>query len=668
MLDMLRPGGAVPLLPAKAEPVPGDIKKRMDRGRQAMRRDAAKRRLCMRFERGDTYHYLDSKGLLNAQPTTTAIGGGGKPEHRIRNKYNMIRPIVEDKVSTATQRIPSYTCSPSSADEDKIAAARLSEKIAVYGYDKWRLRQMSIRVAKLAIAHGGEGFAMPYFDANVGPYDIGADGEMEGRGEIRWITLNGNQVYWEPGTVYEQSRWWAIERARPVDEVSTEFHTIVTADATTSDIPSDNRDLENLVTVSEYFERPCANYPQGRWMVVANGKQLCPERTYPLTNADGEALDEPLLHRLVYTVDPDTDRDLGLVWQLIDAQRTIQDCWNKLLEWKNRCLNPQILAQVNSLIDRPDDVPGAVKYYRGTVKPEWETPPPVPSALFDMLGLMKQDMRDMSAYEDVQAQARLAAATVDAVLQQSQARWGSFLGDLAEFHSRFMRHCLLLVAQYYDEERLVKIRGMTGWESIPAFKGSDLLSEVDVIVQPDSLRYKSRDELRQEIYAMADRMWISPQQAMAAIDNGTAEKLVESYQLDVAKSNRIIQRIRNGTVMDMPTRHDQGPDGLPLMDPATGMPAEVPTYMPDVQDNKEVWISVFGDWMKTDEYESLDPAMQAVSKQIFTGIKHMQAQEAQQAAEAQAAQAEALGMQNATRPSGAKPLPNMPGATTSSPA
>ena len=138
--------------------------------------------------------------------------------------------------------------------------------------------------------------------------------------------------------------------------------------------------------------------------------------------------------------------------------------------------------------------------------------------------------------------------------------------------------------------------------------------------------------------------------------------------LDVSKANRIIQRIRNGTVMDMPTRHDIGPDGGPLLDPVSGLPADVPSFMPDVQDNKDVWQAVFGDWMKTDEYDGLDPAMQAVAKQIFTGIKHMQAQEAQQALMAQEAQAGALGMQAATRPQTAKPLPNMPAAPTASPA
>ena len=672
MLDMLRT--------EKPAIVPPDIAQRIDRGRRVMKRDAAKRRLCQRFEKGDSYSYLDHGGVLQVQSTTTNPSGGGKPEHRIRNKYNMIRPIVEDKVSTATNRTPSYSVAPSTPDENKIAAAKLAEKIAVYGFDRWHLRKMRTKVIKLAITTG-EGYAIPYYDPNVGPYetpevnpddpdhspaygDIGA----YGKGEVRWIVLSGNQVMWEPGVDFEQSRWWAMERARPVDELMAEFKRPVKPDATTSDIPTDNRDNENLALVTDYFERPSSNHPNGRWLTLAAGQLLCPVRDYPLTDCDGEVLDEPVILRLVYTVDPETDRDLGLVWQLIDPQRTIQDCWNKLLEWKNRCLNPQMIAQVNSLIDRPTDIPGDVRYYKGPTPPSWEQPPAVPQALFQMLDLMKRDMRDMAAYEDVQAQARLAAATVDAVLQQSQARWGSFLADVAEFDSRFMRHALMLVAQFYEDGRLIRIRGLQGWEPIKGFKGTDLLSEVDVTVNPDTLRYRTRDELKKDIFEMADRMWITPQQAMSAIDNGTAEALIQSYQLDRAKANRIIQRIRNGTVMDMPTRQDTNPDGTPLLMPnpddpmGPPVPAEVPTYMPDVQDNKDVWLSVFGDWMKTEEYELLPVEMQTVAKQIFQGIKQMKAQEAQQALQQQTDQAQALGLQNATRTPEAKPLPSMPGS------
>jgi hypothetical protein len=120
--------------------VPDSVQRCMDRGRKQMLR-RAKRRLCERMEEGDTFHYLDIKGLLQNKALVTNPKGGGKPPHRSRRKFNFIRPIVEDKVSSATQRIPGYEVDPSTTDPEDAGGAKLSEKVAIYGYDKWRYPQ-----------------------------------------------------------------------------------------------------------------------------------------------------------------------------------------------------------------------------------------------------------------------------------------------------------------------------------------------------------------------------------------------------------------------------------------------------------------------------------------------------------------------------------------------
>src|ERR1044072_2465937 len=96
--------------------LPPDVEIALQRGRRVMRKDASKRRLCMKFERGDTYWYVNGRGLLDFQSTVTNTNGTGKPPHRIRNTYDFIRPIVEAKVSAATQRVPSIEVIPTGTD------------------------------------------------------------------------------------------------------------------------------------------------------------------------------------------------------------------------------------------------------------------------------------------------------------------------------------------------------------------------------------------------------------------------------------------------------------------------------------------------------------------------------------------------------------------------
>jgi hypothetical protein len=951
----------------------------------------------MRFEKGDTYHYIDSKGTLNVQSTVTSIQGAGKPPHRIRNRYNFIRPIVEAKISAATQRIPSYEITPTTTDPTTIAAASLSERVALYGYDQWRLRNVSLKTVKLAIAGGGDGFALPYFDPNVGPYEDPLDGGPPvGRGEIKILVLSGNEVYWEAGSTFEESPWYVVERARPIDDVMLTPGIIpgtkLAPDASTNDIPSDRDATDNLVMTSEYFERPSPRFTDGRCIVIANGKPIVDYRLvdptctdwwgpYPLQDPDGTVLDEPLLHRLSYTVDADTDRDFGLVWQLIDFQRTAQDCvagdtlvqtaeglrpardlagqeistlagdgvfrparWNsygkkelwrvtfddgttveatqnhrwivnrryagkteevttpllvgervpyrslkahtpvtdtrdwwagvqnglmwgdgtvehhkrgereyaygsirqyssdenlglierffpdtcterreyegrawigargidpalksvpsfdkgidylrgflagaiasdgtvstaatvsicqsnrqeleavatvartvgiipvglhhqakgnwiltlakesfvdgagvdenlilkpshirklskatayrrvrtrrvvsveptgrveetfcceepvtqswvmgsglitgncvnKLLEWKNRCLNPQMIAAINQLIGTLDDVPGAVRLYRpigGYPPPQWETPPPVPKALFDILEWTINAMAQVASDQQVDPAPNLAARTLEAGIEQSQNRWQSFLGDLAEWHSRLMRHCLLLVARYYTEPRLLELRGRDGWELVQDFRGAQLEGQTQVRVLPNSITPITRAGIQDQLTWINQNFpgFLNPEAAIAALEAGSIERLTQSYWLDVGKANTVIQKIMDGSVLQMPTRQDTMPDGSTVED--------VSTYMPGPADNLNVWKSVFGDFLKTDSFERLEPSLQEVTNQIWSGIQFLETQRAQQQAAQQNAMASQLGMENAAKPQ-AKGMPSLPGSST----
>jgi hypothetical protein len=160
----------------------------------------------------------------------------------------------------------------------------------------------------------------------------------------------------------------------------------------------------------------------------------------------------------VYRHDGSRDNDLGLTWLLIDFERTIQDCYNKIVEWKNRALNPQMIAPVNSIIGQRTDEPGDITYYKpqaNGLKPEWEQPVQPPQALYQLIDRALNDMRDVAGDNDFNADPNVAAKTVNAVDVQTQSRWEKFMSSVEEWDSRLMRHCLLLVARHYTEPRLV---------------------------------------------------------------------------------------------------------------------------------------------------------------------------------------------------------------------
>jgi hypothetical protein len=652
--------------------IPPYVEKRIQRGRARMKKRSALRRLFYRFWRGETYWDVNDKGILVSQSTITTRQGG-KPPHRIRNRYPFIAMIIGAKVSAATQRTPGYEVVPSTTEPGDAQAAALSEKVSLFGYDKWRLRRARVKAVEHALV-GGEGFFYPYFDNTIGPYIDVTDpktGESStvGQGDVAVKVLSGNEVYWEEGVDFEVSRWHAIEQALPVDVVKEMPGYIageLAPNATDSESPADAK--ENLVVVTEYFERPCPDYREGRKLTFANKRQIFPEEAYPLRDHEDNVVDEPVPVRISYIVECD-DRDRGLVELLVDLQRTIQDCWNKLLEWKNRCLNPQMTAPRGANMARRDDTPGATWLYNAVagLKPEWERPPAIPRELFMILDKALEHMRAIAADVDVQPDPRLTSETAQTAVQQAQMRWGTFLGDLAEADSHVMRRCLWLVQRHYTEPRLIKIQGLFGPDLTVGFLGADLLGQADVRVSKESLETRSREAVQQETLLFADRGWISPQAAMAVIQGGVAENLWKAWLFDVGRANTVIQTIKRGpeALFALPDRPAY-PGEEPPVDPNTGAPikagpsgeALVPGYMPRPFDNVDIHIEVFETWMKTTEWDRLPAPMQHAAMTYYQALLSLKQKRELDAAIAEEQKAQALGMANASKPQQTSPMPD----------
>lgn len=654
-------------------PVPPDVDKRIRRGWKKTREDATKRRLCQLFLSGEIYSYLNDEGSLRFPATAPGIGKG-KPAHRIRNRYNFIRPIVDAKVSSSTSKTPGYEVNPTGTDPAVVAAAHLSEKVLRMGFDHWYLREARTLAAELAIGGGGSAFALPYFDPLVGPFVEHMDpetGAIErfGEGEIKVMVLSGNEVAWEPGVEFYHSRWYVVRTARPIDETKAlpgYKGGPLMPDASVSD-QATNTPSSDKVLVTYYFERPSPDYPQGRMMTIAGDRQIMPQAPYPLAK-QGVAIDRPCLHRLVYRHGNGKDADLGLTWELIDFQRTAADCYNKILELKNRALNLRILAPVGSLTKGPPtDEPGGITYFNpvGSFKPEWEAAPD-PNILQQLMAILSRtldDMRYVSADADVSVAPNVAANAVAQVMQQAANRWGQYVGDLARWDADVASHCLLLVQEHYTEERVLKVRGRYGWEPVGSFKGADIAGQEDVHISPASIETQTRSVILQQIGWIQANFpgYLRPEIAIDIVMTGTPpEGVIDAFEYDKARANLVIQNIRAGTAMEMPTLSMRVP-GPP--DPLTGQPtnqqAQVPGWMPRPFDNVDVQLWVLQTWMKSDDFTRLPPQSTEQAMLVYEGMKSLQDSQAAAAQAAQSAQAQELGMTNASAPQ-PKPMPSTP--------
>jgi hypothetical protein len=467
--------------------LPKPLEDRIERGRVRLKKLTPKVEEAFSFYRPEHYAYVDDKNVLQRLATSTSIRGGGKPRWEARQTRNLIFDVVLHAVSQATSRVPSYQVVPSTGETSDSSAAELAEKVALYGYQAWHVRGSTVDAVTHAVV-AGEAFAWPYFDTSVGPFVDGM-----GEGEICVKVFGAKECFWEPGVRFEKSPWHVVEHARPVDEVTGgedyEGPETLTPDAALSQTKGDNK--AKLVMVTEYLERPSAKNPKGRWVTIANKKRILPVRDYPSEGPD------PVLRKLSYAPDPDSDRDMGLVPMLLDAQRTYNDCTNKQIIWKNLLLHPQIVV-----------TPGLFKKQKFTPEPGkvYEIPqpeqnftvverPPIPRELEEMA---MRAQADISAQNDVPSQVE-AGKAIQALLERDASRAGMFLNHLAEWHSQVMHDCLVLVQRHYTEPRLIQIKGDFGWESQSDFRGAQLRNQVDVRVFADSIEPRTRQSIEQRV-------------------------------------------------------------------------------------------------------------------------------------------------------------------------
>lgn len=611
------------------------------------------------FWRGNQYAFVDTKGKLNFLPTKTTFQGTGKRPWVSRSVQNLLIDVVLHEVSSVTQRIPSYEVTPTSHDPEKRGAAHISEQVALYGYDKWNIRAAAVDTVTHAVV-GQEGFAWPYFDTSVGPMIRNRAGDgVVGQGEIKIRVYGSQDVMWEPGARFADSSFHIVRSAQTMEAVTSTpgfFGGMVKPDVTETNTFRRGYSKFNtqLVEVYDYLEQPTKTHPEGRWLTIANSRVVARERAYPTPTGI-------CLFPLSYIQDPDNDRDMGLVQHLLDPQRIYNDAWNKIVEWKNLAINPQMIV-----------APGVLQGQKITTEPGavweiadpknnvmWRDVPSMPPELFRIIQESNGVIARLAAQNDIPGQVE-AGKAIQTLIERDQARRQAFVAQVAEWHSRVATCCLWLVQQYYTEPRLLQIKGRWSPDIIKDFKGANLKGQIDVRVAPGSIEPRTKAAMEQKVLAFADRGWITPEQAMAAIEGGYGADLVTSYELDIGRATRMIARLKQGEQALYGTADNPLPNRTEA-DPMTGQPVEIPDFMPRSFDNIPVQKSVWEDWMKTEEYESLAPELQTVGMEIYNGMLKIEADKAAQQQQALEAAAGNAGMAAAAQ--GGPAMPDAPSAT-----
>jgi hypothetical protein len=702
------------LVPPKIPPK--EVVKRLDRGRERLKQVQARRKQAIEFVNGNHYVFITEDRLqVNQTPTVAISDGGLMPDHRVRRSHDLLGPIIKRKISTAVQRIPGYEVIQSDETEQAFLAAQIAEKVLYAGYDKWEVKRAMKKLIWNALVTE-EGFIGSRWDSSVGPYvDVSRHPEGEhalvedengkqilnpyygqphpdephyvGMGEIELVVLGGLEVLSEPGIEFEKSRWIGIETAKPVSMVEEEPDFIdngekLKADAESAQVAKPNPKIRSgteLVMVTEYLERPCAKWPEGRRLVIANNREIFPEERYPVEDAKGKVVDEPALHRLSYAIDAASDKNRGLVQSLVEPMRSYDMSMNKGEEWIQLAQVPQVMAPEGSIITPLTDEPGLVietdpNVVAGSnVKPEWKPTQNAPDDIEQKRRISQEELSRISFDTEVPASVE-SGKQVQAIYELNQVAWQDFIIDLADVHALVARDNLTLVQRRYSEQRLKNFKGAAGWEDLAEFRGADIKGQTDVRVDPGSLEPRTRAAIEGRISQMNLMFpgYFPPPLVLTALNQANPDKLSEPFERQEARTYHLIAQIKNGTFWKIPPRPLMPDEEAPLPDPVTGEPVidyrtgepfqmtSVPGWLPKPFENADIIKAVLENWFLTSDWDELDPERQSAGLLVYKAVLDIQSKAAQRRAELQTNMAEQAGAANAAQAGQPKVMPSMP--------
>lgn len=683
--------------PKGRENCPPEVDSRLKRGREGLAEVQARRQLGIKFANGNHFAELNDDGTkLTDVSTSTVAQGGEKPDHRVRRSHDIISPMLQRKISSATQREPEWESTAVTSDPEDYAASRIAGRLARAGYQLWGFPEAETKALWWAMVTE-EAFGRAAWDGNRGPFtDVSIHPEANvtdkegnkpyagqpdpkapvyrGRGEIALTVYSGLEVLWEPGVDFEKSRWYAVEHARSIEEIEDEpgFLKVpgeekLQADASTSTtgrVTAREKKGSKLCIVTEYFERPCPKYPKGRWGTYAHGRKIFKDEDYPLLDGKGQVVDRPCLRRLIYDIDGANDRAKGLVQKVIDVVRSYDQAINKQSEYSQIGLVAQILAAEGVLLTDPTDEPGLVVEYDRTLangeKPEWRENIKFPPELFEMEERAKQRFTDISFDQDIPPQVESGVA-IGQVMELNRASWQKFVDDFDRFRADLMSDCLVLAQRKYGADRVMKFRGTTGWEPVGDFEGADLRDQTDFAIKQTGTAMQTRPQIEQRIMQLVQTFpnVFKPEVVISALSSANPEQLIQGYEEDVGRAHRVIEQLRDGTFWRQPLR--PALPGEEVLEEVGGRPM-VPGWLPRPFDSLPVLKAAIENWMKTDDWDRGDPKMKNASLFFYQKLLDLETQRSQREAEVQEQLAEEQGQRNASREP-EKPMPSLPGGS-----
>lgn len=514
---------------------------------------------------------------------------------RVTFTDNRIIGIVRTEVAKMTKQKPVFVATPTTGDEEDVAAARLSERMLQHlwiAHDLTRKQRAVLQWARIC----GAGFWKVYWDSSAGRQVdvlIGPDGKTvtgeDGRpldpqvlqalppeiaeqmqvktvaqGDICVEVRSPMEILVDPlaGEEGLSSAEWLIEDSvRSQEYVLRRYGVELPEDADAVAGLAESRMGPSMdsssggnakgVRVQELWARPSSKHPKGRYVVWA-GKKILHEDDHPY--------DE--LPYVMFQGMPVPGRfwPTSMVEQLRPIQTELNKTRSQMRENAARIGNPALLKSRLANVDYTG-LPGEVIEYDDISQnsiPAYLQPPEMPAYVQTEVDRIEMSLREVSGQHEITqgiAPPGVTAASAISLLQeQDDTRLGPDISEMEAALAEAGMKAIKLVAKFYTDERTIHIAGEDGDWDIFDFRGSMLRECTNVAVQAGSaipLSKAAKQAAMQQTLQLFIQNGIPISQRQMSrflrdMEVGGFERLVEQFSSDEAQINGENRRLAQG--------------------------------------------------------------------------------------------------------------------------
>lgn len=456
-------------------------------------------------------------------------------------------------------------------------------------------------------------------------------------GDLKITTMPGESVYLDPSAEHYTDAKWAICRhAMDVDEIYTRWKIRVEPDAAPADstpLMFQKKKDEKAATLKNvyigYF-KPTPIMPKGRYVVwIEEPNQILEDKPWNYPFNELPLVKWPGVYR------PGSAHDEPIVTQARPLQKELNRTLSQIVQYKDLTIKPQMMAPIGSLRQRMTDEPGAIFEYQPIqgLSPEWRQTPAMNSSglqiLEDIQNRINLLFNRMPAQRD-SLPARIDAGYGIEMIQEAVAdQLSPVIQRIEDGLARAGKLMALLAKQYYDEPRMLMIKGDGGGTKVRKFMNSDLDGGFSFHAEAGSGLPRSRAGREARIMDMMDKGMLTPQQGMKYLDLADMRGIKSQMMADEDQAYREHDKLINGlplNPMAMRDAEQQAPQMVQQAmqpDPNTGQPPDPQQIMQQIQkaisdaslapldfEDFDTHLQVHGLFMKSPEFEQLDPEVQ----------------------------------------------------------